>query len=54
MNECDIERNFVEHDNGFAMVNIRNIEIRCDFGSSNGGFNQHPRPHLSHSKFPNT
>jgi len=39
MKECDLERTFVEHANGFTMVDIRNIEIPCDFGSSNGDFN---------------
>ena len=51
MNECDPERTFVEHANAFTIVNIRNIEIPCDFGSSYGGFN-HP-PITLNSQIPN-
>jgi len=39
MNECDLDIIVVEYVNGFTMVNIKNIEIPCDFGSSNGGLN---------------
>ena len=30
MNECDPDRTFTEHDNGFIMVNTRSFELRID------------------------
>ena len=39
MNDCNRHQTVVEHANGFTMADTRNIEIRCDFGSSCGGFN---------------
>lgn len=55
MKECDLERTFFEHANVFTMVNIRNIDIPCDFGSSNGSFNSQPSPtHLTlNTQIPN-
>jgi len=53
MNECDLDQTVVEHVDGFTMVDIRNIEIPRDFGSSCGGFTCPPitlnsqKPNLS-------
>lgn len=39
MNDYNLHQTIVEHANGFTIADTRNIEIRCDFGSSCGGFN---------------
>jgi len=38
MNECDLDKIVVEHDNVFTMLNKMNIKFSCDAGSSYGFF----------------